>query len=72
VVFQLAASERIDGHLATFAGLMREGLLASSTAVRLEVMAELMAAEADALAGAPCKHRGRSSVAEATAPRGPG
>jgi transposase-like protein len=48
---------RIDGHLATFAGHMREGLLAASTAVGLEVMAELMAAETDALAGAKGKHR---------------
>lgn len=48
---------RIDGHLATFAGHMREGLLAASTAVGLEVMAELMAAETDALAGAKGKHQ---------------
>lgn len=49
--------ERIDGHLATFAGHLREGLLAASTAVGLEVMAELMAAETDALAGAKGKHQ---------------
>ncbi len=52
-----ALVERIDGHLATFAGHMREGLLAASTAVGHEVMAELMAAETDALAGAKGKHR---------------
>jgi putative transposase len=52
-----ALVERIDGHLATFAGHLREGLLAASTAVGLEVMAELMAAETDALVGAKGKHR---------------
>jgi putative transposase len=36
---------------------MREGLLAASTAVGLEVMAELMAAETDALAGAKGRHQ---------------
>jgi hypothetical protein len=36
---------RLDGHPARFAEHMREGLLAASTAVGLEVMAELMAAE---------------------------
>jgi hypothetical protein len=35
----------IDGHLATFAAHVREGLLAASTAVGLEVMAEMMEAE---------------------------
>jgi hypothetical protein len=32
---------RLDGHLARFAEHLREGLLAASTAVGLEVMAEL-------------------------------
>ena len=36
---------RVDGHLAAFVERMREGLLAASTAVGLEVMAELMNAE---------------------------
>jgi hypothetical protein len=35
----------VDGHLATFAQHMTQGLLAASPAVGLEVMAELMAAE---------------------------
>jgi hypothetical protein len=42
---------RVDGHLATFAEHMREGLLAASTAVGLEVMAELMDAEVTELVG---------------------
>jgi len=36
---------RVDAHLALFAEHLREGLLAASTAVGLEVMSELMAAE---------------------------
>jgi len=47
---------RVDGHLARFAEHMREGLLAASTAVGLEVMAELMAAEVTDLAGAKGRH----------------
>ena len=46
----------VDGHLATFAEHMREGLLAASTAVGLEVMAELMDAEVTALVGPKGKH----------------
>ncbi len=42
----------IDGHLATFAAHVREGLLAASTAVGLEVMAQMMQAEVTDLAGA--------------------
>jgi putative transposase len=47
---------RLDGHLARFVEHMREGLLAASTAVGLEVMAELMAAEVTDLAGPKGKH----------------
>ena len=47
---------RLDGHLARFAEHMREGLLAASTAVGLDVMAELMAAEVSDLAGPKGKH----------------
>ena len=47
---------RVDGHLATFADHMREGLLAASTAVGLEVMAELMDAEVTALVGPKGRH----------------
>jgi putative transposase len=47
---------RLDGHLARFAEHMREGLLAASTAVGLDVMAELMAAEVTELAGPKGKH----------------
>jgi transposase-like protein len=47
---------RVDGHLATFAEHMREGLLAASTAVGLEVMAELMEAEVTELVGPKGRH----------------
>jgi hypothetical protein len=47
---------RLDRHLARFAEHMREGLLAASTAVGLEVMAELMQAEVACLAGPKGKH----------------
>jgi putative transposase len=47
---------RVDGHLATFAEHMREGLLAASTAVGLEVMAELMDAEVCELVGPKGRH----------------
>jgi len=49
-------AEAVDGHLATFAEHVREGLLAASTAVGLEVMAELMQAEVIDLAGARGRH----------------
>jgi hypothetical protein len=47
---------RVDGHLAAFAEHMREGLLAASTAVGLEVMADLMELEVTELAGPKGKH----------------
>ena len=47
---------RLDGHLARFAEHLRQGLLAASTAVGLDVMAELMQAEVTALAGPKGKH----------------
>lgn len=46
---QLAGA--IDGHLATFAAHVREGLLAASTAVGREVMGEMMEAEVTEIAG---------------------
>ncbi|MBS4010099.1 MAG: IS256 family transposase [Roseovarius sp.] len=46
----------IDGHLASFAEHVREGLLAASTAVGLEVMAEMMEAEVVNLAGPKGRH----------------
>ena len=46
----------VDGHVATFAEHVREGLLAASTAVGLEVMAELMEAEVIDLAGVKGRH----------------
>jgi putative transposase len=47
---------RLDGHLARFAAHMREGLLAASVAVGLDVMTELMEAEVTDLAGPKGKH----------------
>lgn len=47
---------RVEGHVETFAAHLRQGLLAASTAVGLEVMAELMDAEVDELAGPKGKH----------------
>jgi putative transposase len=47
---------RVDEHLAVFAAHMTQGLLAASTAVGLEVMAELMTTEVTELAGPKGKH----------------
>jgi putative transposase len=47
---------RVDEHLAAFAAHMTQGLLAASTAVGLEVMAELMDVEVVELAGPKGKH----------------
>ena len=47
---------RVDAHLAVFVEHMREGLLAASTAVGLEVMTELMTAEVTQLAGPKGRH----------------
>jgi putative transposase len=47
---------RVDEHLAAFAAHMTQGLLAASTAVGLEVMAELMDVEVTELAGPKGKH----------------
>src|SRR5439155_24948753 len=53
---------RLDGHLARFAEHMREGLLAASVAVGLDVMAELMDAEVTDLAGPKGKHNPARTV----------
>ena len=47
---------RLDEHLAAFVAHMRQGLLAASTAVGLEVMDELMAVEVTEAAGPRGKH----------------
>jgi putative transposase len=47
---------RLDEHLAAFVAHMRQGLLAASTAVGLEVMDELMAVEVTEVAGPRGKH----------------
>jgi hypothetical protein len=47
---------RLDGHLVRFAEHLREGLLAASVAVGLEVMGELMESEVIDLAGPKGKH----------------
>lgn len=49
-------TERLDGHLATFATHLREGLLAASTAIGLEVFDELMEAEVGMLVGQRGRH----------------
>jgi hypothetical protein len=49
-------ADRLDGHLARFAEHLREGLLAASVAVGLDVMAEPMQAEVTDLAGPKGKH----------------
>jgi hypothetical protein len=49
-------TERPEGHLATFAQHMREGLLAASTAVGLDVFTDLMGSEVQALVGPRGKH----------------
>jgi putative transposase len=47
---------RLDEHLAAFVAHLRQGLLAASTAVGLEVMDELMAVEVTQVAGPRGKH----------------
>jgi len=47
---------RLDEHLAAFVAHMRQGLLAASTAVGLEVMDELLAVEVTELAGPKGRH----------------
>ena len=47
---------RVDEHLAAFAAHLTQGLLAASTAVGLDVMAELMQVEVTELAGPKGKH----------------
>jgi transposase-like protein len=60
---------RVDGHLAAFAEHMREGLLAASTAVGLEVMADLMDAEVTDLVGPKGRHDpDRSATRHGTEP----
>jgi transposase-like protein len=49
-------ADAVDGHLATFAEHICEGLLAASTAVGLEVMAEMMEAEVTEVAGVKGRH----------------
>ena len=54
---------RIDEHLAVFVAHLRQGLLAASTAVGLEVLDELMEVEVTELVGAKGKHnRGRTAM----------
>ncbi len=48
---------RVDGHLARVAEHLREGLLAASVVVGLDVMDELMAAEVTEVAGSPGQAR---------------
>jgi len=57
-------ADRVDGHLATFVEHMREGLLAASTVIGLEVMAKLMTTEVTELVGPKSRH----GTAATTAP----
>jgi len=60
-------ADAVDGHLATFAAHVREGLLAASTAVGLAVMAEMMEVEVTELAGAKGRHdRARTATRHGT------
>ena len=52
----------VDEQLGLFAGRMREGLLAASVAIGLEVMGELVEAEVSELAGPKGKHDSGRSV----------
>jgi len=62
-----ALAARLDGHLARFAEHLREGLLAASVAVGLDVMGELMAAEVAEVAGPRGKHqRSRAATRHGT------
>lgn len=54
--------DRVDGHLATFAEHLTQGLLAASTAVGLEVMTELLAAEVTEVAGPKGRHDAQRSA----------
>ena len=58
---------RVEGHLARFAEHLREGLLAASVAVGIDVMDELMAAEVTEVAGPRGKHqRARTATRHGT------
>lgn len=61
---------RVDGHLARFAEHLREGLLAASVAVGLDVMDELMAAEVTEVAGLRGKHQRARTATRHGAERG--
>ena len=54
---------KVGDQLELFAARMREGLLAASVAIGLDVMGELMAAEVTALAGPKGKHNPASRTA---------
>ena len=49
-------AERVDGYVVRFASQLRQGVMAASVAIGLEVLDELMAAEVDELAGPKGKH----------------
>ena len=49
-------AEKVDGYVVRFAAQLRQGVMAASVAIGLEVLDELMAAEVDELAGPKGKH----------------
>lgn len=49
-------AERVDGYVVRFAAQLRQGVMAASVAIGLQVLDELMAAEVDELAGPKGKH----------------
>ena len=49
-------AEKVDGYVVRFASQLRQGVMAASVAIGLEVLDELMAAEVDELAGPKGKH----------------
>ena len=52
----VSLAERVDGYTVRFAEQLRQGVMAASVAIGLEVLDELMAAEVDELAGPRGKH----------------
>lgn len=62
-----ALSDKVDGYAVRFAAQLRQGVMAASVAIGLEVLDELMAAEVDELAGPKGKHNpDRSHVRHGT------
>jgi len=63
--------ERVDGYVVRFAALLRQGVMAASVAIGLQVRDELMAAQAQPAAH-PCAARQRRGVGDPWGPQGRG